>query len=202
VNYALEGSVFNAGSSIEWLHNELGMIESPRQADELAASVPDTGGVYVVPAFTGLGAPYWDMYARGTVTGLTRGTRREHFVRAVLESIAYQSRDVFEAMCSDTGVELKELKVDGGVSNSSFVMQFQADILGIPVIRQGINETTALGAAFLAGLGAGVWGSREEIASTCSVGRVFKPSMNVDARSEKYGNWKRAVERSMDWEKK
>lgn len=199
VEYALEGSIFNAGSAIDWLCNGLGLIENPQQGNKLAESVPDTSGVYMVPAFTGLGAPYWDMYARGTILGLTRGTRKEHIIRATLEAIAYQSRDVFEAMCADSEIELKELKVDGGASNSDFLMQFQADILGIPVIRPRVNETTALGAAFLAGLGVGIWSGKEEIASIWSADRLFTPNMEEALREHKYAEWKRAVGRSMHW---
>ncbi len=201
VEYALEGSVFNAGTSIKWLRDNLGLIESPQHGDRLAESVPDTDGVYFVPAFTGMGAPYWDMYARGTITGLTRGTKKEHIIRAALESIAYQSKDVFDAMVSDAGTELKELKVDGGVSNSSFVMQFQADILGIPVIRPGISETTALGAAFLAGLGIGLWTSKDDIRDKWTVGRVFMPAMDKEQGNILYETWKRAIGRAMDWER-
>lgn len=202
VDYALEGSVFNAGSTIDWLCEGLGLIETPQQGDKLAESVSDTGGIYMVPAFTGLGAPYWDMYARGIIAGLTRGTRKEHIIRAVLEAIAYQSRDVFEAMSADSCIELKELRVDGGVSNSSFLMQFQADILGLPVIRAKTNETTALGAAYLAGLGTGIWSSKEEIASKWSAGRSFAPNMEKERREQIYATWKKAVERSMNWEAK
>lgn len=198
--YALEGSVFNAGSAIQWLRDELKIIDSAPQSDILAQSVPDTGGVYVVPAFTGLGAPHWDMYARGAILGITRGTKREHIVRAVLESIAYQSRDVFEAMKADSGVCLKELKVDGGASVSAFLMQFQADIMNVEVKRPGITETTALGAAYLAGLGMGMWGSREEIAREWVLDRAFMPSMSEEAAGKRYKDWKRAVERSMKWD--
>ncbi len=198
--YALEGSVFNAGSSIQWLRDELKLIDSAAQSDIEAEKVQDTGGVYVVPAFTGLGAPYWDMFARGTIIGLTRGTRREHIIRATLEAIAYQSRDVFEVMKLDSGIELKELKVDGGASVSPFLMQFQADILDITVKRPVITETTALGAAYLAGLGVGLWGSREEICSEWVLDKAFSPSMDRGVRDFKYSCWKKAVERSMRWE--
>lgn len=198
--YALEGSVFNAGSAIQWLRDELRLIDNAAQSDILAASVADTGGVYVVPAFTGLGAPYWDMYARGTILGITRGTKREHIIRAILESIAYQSRDVFEAMRTDSGVDLKELKVDGGASVSPFLMQFQADIMNMEVKRPRITETTALGAAYLAGLGLGMWSSREEIAREWVLDKTFIPSMSSQVISKKYNDWKRAVERSMKWD--
>lgn len=200
VEYALEGSVFNAGSSIQWLRDELKLIDSAPQSDVEAEKVPDTAGVYVVPAFTGLGAPYWDMYARGTIVGITRGTRREHIIRATLESIAYQSRDVLEAMEGDSGIKLKELKVDGGASVSPFLMQFQADILGINVNRPRVTETTAMGAAYLAGLGVGFWDSREEIRKRWVSDRVFMPHMDEQTREQKYGRWKRAVERAKGWE--
>lgn len=200
VEYALEGSVFNAGSTIQWLRDEMKLVESAPQADLLAETVPDTGGVYIVPAFTGLGAPYWDMYARGTIVGITRGTRREHMIRATLESIAYQSREVLEAMELDSGFRLKELRVDGGASVSDFLMQFQADLLGVKVNRPAVTETTALGAAYLAGLGTGLWKNREEIQDRCEVQRVFVPNMSEITREEKYNKWKKAVQRSMHWE--
>jgi glycerol kinase len=198
VEYALEGSIFNAGSSIQWLRDELKLIDSAPQSDIEAEKVPDTGGVYVVPAFTGLGAPYWDMYARGTIVGLTRGIRREHIIRATLESIVYQSRDVLHVMEIDSGISLKELKVDGGASVSPFLMQFQADILGIPVNRPCITETAALGAAYLAGLGCGFWESKDEIKRMWKSDRIFKPVMGEQIRENKYKDWKRAVERSMN----
>jgi len=200
VEYALEGSVFNAGSSIQWLRDEVGLISSAPQADVDAEKVEDTGGIYVVPAFTGLGAPYWDMYARGIIIGITRGTRREHIIRATLESIAYQSRDVFEAMELDSGSKLKELKVDGGASVSPFLMQFQSDILGIPVKRPVISETTALGAAYLAGLGAGLWNSKSDIAREWKLGKKYTPKMDASSRERKYSGWKKAVERAMAWD--
>ena len=189
VEYALEGSVFNAGSSIQWLRDGLKLVESAPQSDIDAAKVPDTGGVYVVPAFTGLGAPYWDMYARGTIVGITRGTKREHIIRATLESIAYQSRDVLGAMEVDSGIMLKELKVDGGASVSDFLMQFQADIIGIDVNRPKIIETTALGAAYLAGLGTGIWSSRDEIRKRWISDKVFSASMGEAERWKKYRGW-------------
>lgn len=198
--YALEGSVFNAGSAIQWLRDELKIIDSAAQVDIEANKVQDTGGVYVVPAYTGLGAPYWDMLARGTIVGITRGTGREHIVRATLESIAYQSRDILEVMKLDSGIELKELKVDGGASNSQFLMQFQSDIMNIEVRRPEITETTALGAAYLAGLGVGMWDSKEDIAKEWVLGRVFTPSMDNEVREQKYKKWKKAVERSLKWD--
>lgn len=201
VEYALEGSVFNAGSAIQWLRDEMGIIDNAAQADTVAERTGDTGGVYVVPAFTGLGAPYWDMYARGAIIGITRGIRREHIVRATLESIAYQCRDVFEAMQQDADLPLKELKVDGGASVSNFLMQFQADIMNVAVKRPCITETTALGAIYLAGLGVGVWNSREEIQESWALDQMFTPSMEENARSQAYHDWKRAVERSIRWER-
>lgn len=201
VEYALEGSVFNAGSAIQWLRDELKLVESAPQSDIDAEKVPDTGGVYVVPAFTGLGAPYWDMYARGTIVGITRGTSREHIIRATLEAIAFQSRDIFEAMEADSGISLKELKVDGGASVSPFLMQFQADILGVRVKRPKVTETTALGAAYLAGLGTGLWKDREEIRQEWVLNKSFEPGMDTIKRELLYKGWKRAVERSMGWEK-
>ena len=198
--YALEGSVFNAGSAIQWLRDEMKLIGSAPEADFEAEAVTDTGGVYVVPAFTGLGAPYWDMYARGIIVGLTRGTKREHVIRAVLEAIAFQSRDVFEAMKTDSGIRINELKVDGGASVSNFLMQFQADIMNVVVKRPEITETTSLGAAYLAGLGVGIWKSREEIARSWKIGKVYEPTMDEKTRNELYVDWKRAVERSMKWD--
>jgi glycerol kinase len=199
IEYALEGSVFNAGSSIQWLRDGLKLIESAQQSETYAEKVPDTGGVYVIPAFTGLGAPYWDMHARGTIVGITRGTTREHIVRAALESIAYQSRDIFEVMEADSGIKVNELKVDGGASANRFLMQFQSDILGITVIRPEIIETTALGAAYLAGLGIGLWNSKEEIKKNWNLNMTFEPKMGIDERELKYSGWKKAVKRSMDW---
>jgi glycerol kinase len=200
VEYALEGSVFNAGASVQWLRDELRLIDSAAESETEAVKVPDTEGVYVVPAFTGLGAPYWDMYARGVIVGITRGTKREHIIRATLEAIAYQSRDVLEAMEADAGIKLKELKVDGGASNNAFLMQFQADLLGVDVDRPVVTETTALGAAYLAGLGNGFWASREEIRGSWVSGRRFQPSMSELDREYKYTRWKKAVERAMGWE--
>jgi glycerol kinase len=176
------------------------LIGSAPEADFEAEAVPDTGGVYIVPAFTGLGAPYWDMYARGTIVGLTRGTRREHVIRAVLEAIAFQSRDVFEAMQADSGIRISELKVDGGASVSNFLMQFQADIMNVRVRRPEITETTALGAVYLAGLGIGIWKSKEEIARSWSLGKEYEPAMEDSARNSLYKNWKRAVDRSLKWD--
>ncbi len=200
VTYALEGSVFIAGAVVQWLRDELRLIDSASETEKLAQSVADTGGVYVVPAFTGLGAPHWDMYARGTITGITRGTGRSHIVRAALESIAYQTRDVLDAMMQDTGINLKSLKVDGGASQNNFLMQFQADILGKEVDRPVVTETTALGAAYLAGLATGFWKSRDEIAQKWSMDRKFTPVMNIDEREARYSKWKKAVTRATLWE--
>ena len=200
VTYALEGSVFIAGAVVQWLRDELRLIDSASETEQLAQSIPYTGGVYLVPAFTGLGAPHWDMYARGTITGITRGTGRSHIVRAALESIAYQTRDVLDAMMQDTGINLKSLKVDGGASQNNFLMQFQSDILGKEVDRPVVTETTALGAAYLAGLATGFWKSRDEIAQKWSMDRKFMPVMNIDEREARYSKWKKAVTRATLWE--
>lgn len=200
VTYALEGSVFIAGAVVQWLRDELRLIDSASETERLAQSVSDSGGVYLVPAFTGLGAPHWDMYARGIITGITRGTGRSHIVRAALESIAYQTRDVLDAMMQDTGINLKSLKVDGGASQNNFLMQFQADILGKEVDRPVVTETTALGAAYLAGLATGFWKSRDEIAQKWSMDRKFMPVMNIDEREARYSKWKKAVTRATLWE--
>ena len=200
VTYALEGSVFIAGAVVQWLRDELRLIDSASETEQLAQSIPDAGGVYLVPAFTGLGAPHWDMYARGTITGITRGTGRSHIVRAALESIAYQTRDVLDAMMQDTGINLKSLKVDGGASQNNFLMQFQSDILGKEVDRPVVTETTALGAAYLAGLATGFWKSRDEIAQKWSMDRKFMPVMNIDEREARYSKWKKAVTRATLWE--
>ena len=198
--YALEGSVFIAGAAVQWLRDGLGLIGSAAETAELAASVPDTGGVYFVPAFVGLGAPYWDPYARGTIVGLTRGTGRAHLVRAALEAIAYQTRDVLEAVSADLSVPLKGLRVDGGGAANDFLMQFQADILGLPVERPAFGETTALGAAFLAGLATGFWRDTTQLAGLRQVDRTFTPGLPADARRSLYARWRKAVERSLAWE--
>ena len=197
--YALEGSVFNAGSAIQWLRDELHMIDTARRCDELAESVPDANGMYLVPAFTGLGAPYWDMYARGCIVGLTRGVNRAHFARAVLESITYQMTDLLEAMISDSGIEMKDLRVDGGASVSNIMMQIQADMIQASVNRPKTIETTALGAAYLAGLAVGVWKDRDDIEQNREVDRIFTPEMDKPTRDKYYEGWKRAVGRSRDW---
>ena len=199
VKYALEGSIFITGAAIQWLRDELRIIDNAAQSEEYARAVENTAGVYMVPAFVGLGAPYWDMYARGTIVGLTRGAKREHLVRATLESIAYQTRDVLEAMTEDSGVDLKALKVDGGAVANNFLMEFQADILGVPCHRPVVTETTALGAAYLAGLAVGYWDSLEEIASKWQVDKEFEPKLAEEEREKLYAGWKRAVERSRDW---
>ena len=200
VEYALEGSIFVAGAAVQWLRDELRLIDNAAQSEELALAVPDTNGVYLVPAFVGLGAPYWDMYARGTLTGLTRGANRNHIVRATLESIAFQTRDVLEAMQEDSGIQLKALKVDGGAVANNFLMQFQSDILGVPVERPKATETTAMGAAFLAGLAVGFWKDKAEIAATWNVDKIFQPNMPKEMREKKYAGWKKAVDRSKLWE--
>jgi glycerol kinase len=202
VEYALEGSIFVAGAAVQWLRDEMKMVETAAQSEEFATAVADTNGVYVVPAFVGLGAPYWDMYARGTIVGLTRGAGKNHVVRATLESIAYQTRDVLKAMQDDSGITLKALKVDGGATANNFLMQFQSDILGVPVDRPMVTETTAMGAAFLAGLAVGFWKDKEEIAAKWIVDRSFKPTMEPALREAKYAGWVKAVERSRDWEAK
>ena len=197
--YALEGSVFNAGSTIQWLRDELKIISTARECDELAETVADTGGVYLVPAFTGLGAPWWDAYARGTILGLTRGTGRAHIARAVLEGIAYQVKDLLDAMEQDAGKRVEGLRVDGGASVSRFLMQFQADILRIPIDRPRSVETTAFGAAFLAGLASGVWTSIEDVTGLRRRDCLFTPSMSADQAAALLSGWNRAVERSRSW---
>ena len=197
--YALEGSVFIAGAAIQWLRDGLGIIQRSGDVEALAASVADTGDVYFVPALSGLGAPYWDAHARGTIVGLTRGTTRAHIARAALESIAFQSAELIEAMAADSGTPLSELRVDGGASANNLLMQMQADILGTPVVRPRVTETTALGAAYLAGLACGFWKDEAEIASLWSRDRVFEPRLSRDAAASRLAQWKRAVERSRGW---
>jgi glycerol kinase len=199
--YALEGSVFIAGAAVQWLRDGLGVVARAEETERLADSVNDTGGVYFVPAFVGLGAPYWDAYARGTIVGITRGTTRAHLVRATLEAIAYQSREVLDAMAADAKVALPALKVDGGAVANNFLCQFQADVLDTPVIRPRVIETTALGAAFLAGLGSGFWRSLDVLASRQAIDRTFTPRMDPATRAGRYDGWRRAVERSRHWEK-
>ena len=193
VRYALEGSVFVAGAALQWLRDEMRMLKSAPQSEEYASAVEDTQGVYVVPAFTGLGAPYWNPYARGIVTGLTRGTSKEHFIRAVLESLAYQAEEVIEAMEKDSGIELRALRVDGGASANNFLMQFQADMLQKHVLRPECIETTALGAAYLAGLAVGFWKDKDDIRSNWSLERTFAPVMEPKDRDRRLKGWKKAV---------
>jgi glycerol kinase len=199
-HYALEGSVFVGGAVVQWLRDGLGLIDRSSDVEALAASVPDTGGVYLVPAFTGLGSPHWDAYARGTMVGLSRGTTRGHIARAALESIAFQSAEVLNAMQRDAGRPLVELRVDGGATANDLMMQFQADLLGVPVVRPKVTETTALGAAYLAGLSAGFWGSTDEVAANWKVDRRFEPAMPRDEAAARMRRWSRAVERSRDWD--
>jgi glycerol kinase len=201
VEYALEGSIFVAGSAVQWLRDSLRIVDHASDSEAMARSVPDTGGVYLVPAFVGLGAPYWDERARGALLGLTRGTTREHVVRATLESIAYQTRDVAECVSADSGLALDRLQVDGGACQNDFLMQFQADILGVPVQRPGVLEVTALGAAALAGLAVGFWKDPQELAGATAGGRLFEPALDAERREALYAGWKRAVERSRDWER-
>ncbi len=199
INYALEGSVFIAGASIQWLRDEMRLINDAKDTEYFATKVKDSNGVYVVPAFVGLGAPYWDMYARGVIVGITRGVNRNHIIRATEEAIAFQSRDVIDAMVSDSKVELKSIKVDGGACRDNFLMQFQADISGSNVLRPQITETTALGAAYLAGLAVGFWKDKNEISKKWLLEREFKPAISADEREAKYAGWKKAVERSKGW---
>ena len=198
--YALEGSVFIAGAVVQWLRDGLGIIRASSDVEPLAASVPDNGGVYFVPAFAGLGAPHWDAYARGTVVGITRGTTAGHLARAALESIAYQVSDLADAMQKDSGVPLAELRADGGAAGNDLLMQFQADLLGVPVLRPAVTETTALGAAYLAGLATGFWRSAEEVAGQWRVERRFEPAMPGDRAAELRGHWRRALERARGWD--
>jgi len=198
--YALEGSVFIAGAVVQWLRDGLGIIKSSEDVEALAASVPDNGGVYLVPAFAGLGAPHWDAYARGTVVGLTRGTGAAHVARAALESIAYQVADLADAIQSDSGVTLGELRADGGAARNDLLMQFQADLLGVPVLRPAVTETTALGAAYLAGLATGYWKSTSDVARQWRVERRFEPAMPRDRVRELRATWERALERARGWE--
>ncbi|MBO8161713.1 MAG: glycerol kinase GlpK [Thermosipho sp. (in: Bacteria)] len=197
VEYALEGSIFIAGAAVQWLRDNLKLINHASETEELALSVPDSGDLYFVPAMVGLGAPYWDMYARGLLIGITRGTTKEHIARAVLESIAYQTRDVLEVMSKETGIKMGTLRVDGGASRNNFLMQFQADILGVPVERPSVTETTALGAAYLAGLAVKLWENKEEI--NWNLEKRFEPKISSEKREKLYLKWKKAVERSMKW---
>jgi glycerol kinase len=195
--YALEGSVFTSGAAVQWLRDELQILDSARESEKIAASIPDTGGVYVVPAFVGLGTPYWDMEARGAVMGLTRGAGRAHIIRATLEAIAYQCRDVVDVMSLESGMSLKEMRVDGGASSNDFLMQFQADLLGVRVNRPVQVETTAVGAAFLAGMGAGFWKGTHELVAARRVDKIFSPEMPEAQREKLYDGWKAAVARTL-----
>ena len=199
VNYALEGSIFVAGAAIQWLRDELRLIESAADTEYLAAKVPDTNGCYVVPAFTGLGAPYWDQYARGAIVGLTRGVNKYHIIRATLESIAYQVGDVLSAMRSDSGISLSALKVDGGASANNLLMQLQADLIQAPVNRPRCVESTAMGAAYLAGLAVGYWSSLEEVRRNWAIDRTFLPAISPQQCAEKLRGWARAVKRAFEW---
>ena len=201
VEYALEGSVFIAGAVLQWLRDGLRMIDNAAVSEQYALKVPDAGGVYLVPAFVGLGAPYWDQYARGAIVGLTRGTTKEHFIRAALESLAYQSLDVIKAMEADAGVPIKSIRVDGGASANNFLMQFQADILNTGVIRPKVIESTALGAVYLAGLAVGFYSDRDDIVKNMSEDKLFKPEIDDAQRETLVSGWKEAVKRSLGWEK-
>ena len=200
VNYALEGAVFMAGASIQWLRDEMKLISDAFDSEYFATKVKDTNGVYVVPAFTGLGAPYWDPYARGAIFGLTRGVNSNHIIRATLESIAYQTRDVLEAMQADSGIRLHALRVDGGAVANNFLMQFQSDILGTRVERPEVREVTALGAAYLAGLAVGFWQNLDELQEKAVIEREFRPGIETTERNFRYSGWKKAVKRAMAWE--
>ena len=201
VNYALEGSIFVAGASIQWLRDELRIIDSAPDSEYMAKKVKDTNGCYVVPAFTGLGAPYWDQYARGTIVGLSRGVNKYHIIRATLESIGYQVNDVLHAMKADSGIDLAALKVDGGASANDFLMQFQSDIINAPVKRPSCVETTAMGAAYLAGLAVGYWNSKEDVIKNWAIDKVFSPIMGEDERERKIKGWNKAVKYSFGWAK-
>ena len=199
LEYALEGSVFTAGATVQWLRDGLGIIDKSSDVEVLAASVADHGGVYLVPAFTGLGSPYWDPHARGLLIGITRGTTRGHIARAALEAIAFQSAELLRCMAADAGHPLQELRVDGGASRNNLLLQFQADLLGVPVVRPQVTETTALGAAYLAGLACGFWRSRDELSRHWQVERRFEPRMSRDQAASRSHEWNRAVERSRNW---
>jgi glycerol kinase len=199
LHYALEGSIFVAGAAIQWLRDGLRILENAAESETMASAVEDSGGVYLVPAFVGLGAPHWDMYARGAVMGLTRGTTREHLVRAALESIAFQTRDVLEVMEAESGIAFPELRADGGAARNNLLMQIQADVLGRPVLRPAVTETTALGAAYLAGLGVGLWKDVGQVGRYWRLDRRFEPAMGEERCQELYNGWRRAVERARGW---
>jgi glycerol kinase len=198
--YAMEGSIFIAGAVVQWLRDGLGLISTASEIEQLAASVKDNGGVYLVPAFAGLGAPHWDPYARGILAGITRGTTRAHIARAALEGIAYQVADILELMRDDTGIDIQELRVDGGAAANNLLMQFQADILGAPIVRPAVTETTAQGAAYLAGLATGVWKAQDDIRANVAVDRRFEPAMPREQAVELRGRWQAALERAKGWE--
>jgi len=198
--YALEGSIAITGAAIQWLRDNLGLIKSAPETEEIAQSVEDSGGIYFVPAFSGLFAPYWDMYARGVIVGLTRFIRKEHIVRATLEAICYQTKDVVDAMCADSGIKLAALKVDGGASKNNFLMQLQSDILGVTCIRPFIEETTALGSAYCAGLAIGLWDNLSELKKNWRMDRKFEPQWDEEKREKQYRGWEKAVERTRDWD--
>ena len=200
VEYALEGSIFIGGAVIQWLRDELKFFDKASDTEHLAQQVDDNGGVYLVPAFVGLGSPYWDMYARGTIVGLTRGSNKNHIIRAALESIAYQSKDLINAMKEDSRIEINSLKVDGGATANNFLMQFQSDILNVKVLRPEIIETTALGAAYLAGLAVGFWKDKEEIKKNRKLNKEFTPNLSQELRNRYYKCWKKAVEKAKKWE--
>lgn len=201
VYYALEGSIFVAGAAIQWLRDEMHLIDSAADSEYMAKKVPDTNGCYVVPAFTGLGAPYWDQYARGTIVGITRGVNKYHIIRATLESLAYQTNDVLKAMEADSGIKLSALKVDGGASANNFLMQTQADVIGAPVHRPECIETTAMGAAYLAGLSVGYWENKDAVRENWAVDQIFEPQIQEEERQQKTAGWKKAVRYAFDWAK-
>ena len=201
VNYALEGSVFVAGAAVQWLRDEMRLIDSAEDSEYMASKVKDTNGCYVVPAFTGLGAPHWDQYARGTIVGITRGVNKCHIIRATLESLAYQTNDVLQAMRADSGIEMNSLKVDGGASANNFLMQAQADIIGVPVNKPACVETTAMGAAYLAGLAVGYWESKDEVKRNWAIARTFEPKISEEERAKKVKGWNKAVKYAYGWAK-
>jgi glycerol kinase len=201
VTYCLEGAIFITGAAVQWLRDSLKIIDTAAETESLVSGIQSTGGVYLVPAFVGLGAPYWDQYARGTIVGLTRGSGRAEIARATLEAAAYQTRDVAQVMESDSGVALKDLRVDGGMVANNWMMQFQSDILGVRVNRPVVAETTALGAAYLAGLAVKYWDGLQDVTNNWAVDRTFTPNMAESEREKLYRGWKRAVERSRDWAK-
>jgi glycerol kinase len=201
-DYALEGSVFIGGAVVQWLRDGLGLVKSAAEIELLASTVPDNGGVYIVPAFAGLGAPHWDQYARGTITGITRGTTSAHFARAALESIAYQVADILDVMQVDSGIQIKELRVDGGAAANNLLMQFQADLLRVPVVRPKVTETTALGAAYLAGLAVGYWKNPDDVRANWEIDRSFEPALPESQVRHRRSRWSEALQRSRDWEER